>query len=40
MNNIFVGMDLHKKTSSFCVMEGGGNVMVEKTLATVPRGDS
>ena len=29
-------MDLHKKTSSFCVMEGGGNVMVEKTLATVP----
>ena len=36
MKDIFVGMDLHKKTSSFCVMEGDGNILVEKTLATTP----
>lgn len=36
MENIFVGMDLHKKTSSFCVMEKDGNILVEKTLATTP----
>lgn len=36
MENIYVGMDLHKKTSSFCVMEKDGNVLVEKTLATTP----
>lgn len=29
-------MDLHKKTSSFCVMEKAGNILVEKTLATTP----
>lgn len=29
-------MDLHKKTSSFCVMEKDGNILVEKKLATTP----
>ena len=36
MENIFVGMDLHKRTSSFCVMEQNGSILVEKTLATIP----
>lgn len=29
-------MDLHKKTSSFCVMEERGEILVEKTVATTP----
>lgn len=33
---LFVGMDLHKKTSSFCVMDKEGNVLEEKTIRTVP----
>lgn len=36
MNNVFVGMDLHKKTSSFCVMDEKGKVLEEKTVRTVP----
>jgi len=36
MNNIFVGMDLHKKTSSFCVLDKEGKVLLEKTIRTDP----
>lgn len=36
MKKIFIGMDLHKKRSSFCVMEESGSIMVEKTIATTP----
>lgn len=36
MENIYIGMDLHKKTSSFCVMEKDGNILVERTVKTIP----
>lgn len=36
METIYVGMDLHKSTSSFCVMDNTGKVLIEKTIRTVP----
>ena len=35
-NKIYVGMDLHKKTSSFCVMKHLGEVLLEQTIQTTP----
>lgn len=29
-------MDLHKKTSSFCVLDKEGEVLIEKTIRTDP----
>ena len=33
---IYIGMDLHKKTSSFCVMKHLGEILMEQTVQTRP----
>ena len=34
MNNIYIGMDLHKSTSSFCVMDKEGLILREQRIPT------
>lgn len=34
MNTIYIGMDLHKSTSSFCVMNKDGDILQEKRVPT------
>ena len=36
MNKIYIGMDLHKSTSSFCVMNKEGEILKEQRIATTP----
>ena len=36
MNTIYIGMDLHKSTSSFCVMNKEGEILQEQRTPTTP----
>lgn len=36
MDTLYIGMDLHKSTSSFCVMDGGGTIITERRVPTTP----
>lgn len=36
MNKLFIGMDLHKNSSAFCVKDKEGNIFDERKIATNP----
>jgi transposase len=36
MNNMhYVGLDIHKKTISYCVRQSGGTILQENTMAAI-----